>query len=646
MINRYPHMLHDYYIRKLKESAVRRDGIISGLSTRRDAEKYILNARKAVKKAFGPLPEKTPLNPRTTKTIDAGSYIIENIIFESRPGFMVTGNLYLPKKITRRSPGVVVPCGHHEIGKAGEPYQALGQGFASKGFVALVFDPFGQAERRQYYACDGVKKALGSTGEHTMAGNQMALAGDFIGTWMVWDGIRALDYLAQRPEVDASRVCVTGYSGGGTLTTYMMALEPRFIAGAAGCYLTTYLSNYENENFVDSENNPPGFIKSGMDEADVLIAAAPRPVIVMTEKYDMYDQRGARKAFSDISRIYTLLGKKDNAVYYMGPYEHSYDKEAREKVYAFFMKHAGIDGSSREPAITVRKPSELFASPGGSTFSAGSKRACGFTAKTAASLAQNRKKLTPATLRQKAKSVLVVKTPPANPHYKILRPLAVSGKLAAQFAIETEPGIDALLTCTAGKAEGVSFYHPPEAESALIYIPHISSYDELTSNARVKALSRKKILCALDTRGQGDSLPVTGGVYTDRYRNCCTTGKPGTVFRHNGSDFGYASLSDMYGETLLGGRVYDALCAMNFLLKNGVKKVELAGSGIGSLIAVFAALLHQSAPRVEIWDYLESFERLAGTPVFKWPFSCLPRGVLKEFDLPDVYRELGSQLKK
>jgi dienelactone hydrolase len=643
--NRYAHMVHEYYIKRMRGFEKNRNIRISELSTRKDAERYVLEVKKAVKKSFGEMPENTPLNPRITGVIDCGKYIIEKVIFESRPKFFVTANLYLPKHIDNPLPGVVVACGHAEIGKAYSSYQSVCIGLVSKGFISLVYEPIGQGEARQYFREDGVKKALGSSGEHTMIGNQASLIGDYFGKWMSWDGIRALDYLRSRPEVDSLKIGVTGNSGGGTLSTYLSALDSRFCMAAPGCFITTYLANLENELVTDSEMNVPGIIGLGLDEADLLIAAAPRPTIILTQKYDYFDQRGARKAYADIKKIYKLLGCEKSISYFMGPQEHGFSIHNREAMYGFFMKHAGVKGSPREPKVLMKKPGKLFVTPHGSTLKSGGRKVFEFIADDANKLAKKRKRLNADGLKKIAIKCLVI--PPWNKErrFRVLRPLVNSrfpNRLSSQFAVETEEGIQALVACI---GKDISLSRPPEAKSVVLYVPHISSFSDLISDSTIKKIVKKDIVCAVDPRNIGESMPNTCGKYRDYYQLYCSTGKP-AFLAHSGSDFMYSTYSDMFGEPLLGRRVYDVLCTMDFLLGNGAGKIRLAGRGLGSVIAAFAALLHKSKPDVTIWNYLEDFHSLTQVPIFGWPFSSMARGILKEFDLPDIYRVLGGRLKK
>ena len=112
------------------------------------------------------------------------------------------------------------------------------------GYVVLIFDPLGQGERLQY-PDEKLKSRIGvGVREHLYAGNQQFLVGEFFGAWRAWDGIRALDYLLTRPEVDPKHVGVTGNSGGGTMTTWLCGVERRWTMAAPSCFVTTFRRNW------------------------------------------------------------------------------------------------------------------------------------------------------------------------------------------------------------------------------------------------------------------------------------------------------------------------------------------------------------------------------------------------------------------
>ena len=132
-LNRFPRMVQEYFVDQVRQVEERADERRDGLTSRRDARAYVRDVREKIQQSFGLWPQKTPLNPRVTGVVERDQYRIEKIIFESRPGFLVTGNLYVPKGRTFPLPGVVGTCGHSSNGKAAEAYQSFAQGLARLG---------------------------------------------------------------------------------------------------------------------------------------------------------------------------------------------------------------------------------------------------------------------------------------------------------------------------------------------------------------------------------------------------------------------------------------------------------------------------------------------------------------------------------
>src|SRR5205085_1374730 len=208
----------------LKQQAMglieKREKQVAQIATLEDLARRKAYLREVMLRDLGGLPERTPLNARVTGVLDRGDYRIEKIIFESQPRFYVTANLYVPKTGQPPYPAVLYPLGHELGAKSHGTWQQMLGSLAKKGYVALAWDPIGQGERIQIYDEDFEdSKVRASTTEHTVQGIQCLLVGDHVARYTIWDGIRALDYLLSRPEVDARRVGCAGNSGGGTHTT-------------------------------------------------------------------------------------------------------------------------------------------------------------------------------------------------------------------------------------------------------------------------------------------------------------------------------------------------------------------------------------------------------------------------------------------
>src|SRR5690348_8363609 len=171
--------LPSYLRQHAMEFLDKRDRQVAQLSTLSDLGRRKAYLREVMTRDVGGFPERTPLNARVMGVLDRGDYKIEKIIFESQPHFYVTANLYLPKTGQPPYPAILYPLGHERGGKTNPTWQQMLGSLATKGYVALTWDPIGQGERLQIYDEDLRESKVGdSTTEHTIAGTQCMLAGD------------------------------------------------------------------------------------------------------------------------------------------------------------------------------------------------------------------------------------------------------------------------------------------------------------------------------------------------------------------------------------------------------------------------------------------------------------------------------------
>ena len=303
---------------------------VAGLKTPEDVAKRQAALRSAFREAVGELPaEKTPLNPRVVGRDRRDGYTVERVIYESRPGHHVTANLYLPDG-PPPFPGVLVPCGHSENGKAAETYQRMSILLAKNGMAALCYDPIGQGERVQWLDPAGKPAVKGSTTEHTLLGIGSLLVGRSAAGYRVWDGIRSLDYLASRPEVDPSRLGCTGNSGGGTETAYLMALDDRIVAAAPSCYITSLERLFATIGPQDAEQNLTGQVALGIEHADFVTMRAPRPTLLSVGTRDFFDIQGSWDTFREVKRIYGTLRMSERIDLFESDEPHGFTRPRRE----------------------------------------------------------------------------------------------------------------------------------------------------------------------------------------------------------------------------------------------------------------------------------------------------------------------------
>jgi polygalacturonase/dienelactone hydrolase len=314
---------------------------------------------------LGAFPKRTPLNARVTGTLRRAGYRVEKVLFESRPGFHVTGALFVPESPDWPGPypGVLVPCGHALNAKAWDTYQSMGALLALNGMVALVFDPVDQGERIQLFKESG-EMLMWGTKAHNMAGTAAILLGLNLATYEVWDGMRAIDYLQSRPEVDPERIGCTGNSGGGTQTALLMALDERIKAAAPSCYLHHRARQLENA-IGDAEQQIHGQMGK-LDHADFILMRAPVPVLICAATGDFFDIRAAWKTFRYAKRRYSAMGHGEKVDLLENDAPHNYDRLQRESVVRWMARWLqGRVATITEPELALFTEQELLCTPDG-----------------------------------------------------------------------------------------------------------------------------------------------------------------------------------------------------------------------------------------------------------------------------------------
>lgn len=324
--------------------------------------------RKLFIDALGGLPSSdTPLNAKIVGTVADNGFKIEKVIFESRPSTFVTANLYLPDGITSPRGAVLFLCGHHQMAKHVEEYQIVCRYLVKAGLVVLAMDPVGQGERFSYY-----EKELGATTvqwgvlEHDYAATQCMPLGDCIARYFVHDGMRGIDYLLSRPEVDPHKIGVTGNSGGGTQTSLMMVCDPRVAAAAP----TTFIMNRQTYMFVggaqDSEQVWPGMTQAGFDHEDILLMMAPKPVRALAVTSDFFPIEGTRRTVQRCKRLWEMYGKGDCVDLVEDCCTHVYTRALAKAAAEFFSRHLlGQAVSPKDAEIEPIEPSQLWCTESG-----------------------------------------------------------------------------------------------------------------------------------------------------------------------------------------------------------------------------------------------------------------------------------------
>ncbi|HSD26795.1 MAG TPA: acetylxylan esterase, partial [Vicinamibacteria bacterium] len=301
---------------------------------------------------IGGLPEaKTALAARITATIPMDGYRIEKLVFESRPGLHVTALVYVPDAPDGRKPAVLLACGHSPVGKAHPGYQEIAVRLARRGYVVLCWDPVGQGERSQFWdRARGRSRYNLVCGEHAVLGNFATIAGTSLVRYMVWDGMRAVDYLLARDDVDAAKIAITGTSGGGFQALWIGGLDARIAVVLPSCFPTALPMRMANRIFEDPdsdpEQDPPGLVSEGIDHPGLLLLSYPRPLHVSAAVLDFFPIEGARKSMREVAALYRRFGHGDRVALSEGYHKHQYSAENQAKAFAF------LDRAFRRPVVT------------------------------------------------------------------------------------------------------------------------------------------------------------------------------------------------------------------------------------------------------------------------------------------------------
>ena len=285
--------------------------------------------------ALGGLPARTPLQTRTSGTILLDDGIrIEKVLFASQSNFWVTGNVYVPRAdagFRKPYPALLVPCGHTDNGKAAVGYQYAGIAGARAGFLTLVYDPVDQGER--VVSPDRV-----SWRGHNWGGALADRLGWSFARIRVWDAMRALDYLQERPDVDKEKLCVYGISGGGTVTSLVMSLDDRVKAAAPACYLSTIHDTFESRFPSDAEQEHFGQLTFGLNHLGYLLLRAPSPVLVCCTLGDIFPYRGMVATYAAAQDVVGRFGWSDRFALIRGTCGHYWTEGSRQASLDWFRR--------------------------------------------------------------------------------------------------------------------------------------------------------------------------------------------------------------------------------------------------------------------------------------------------------------------
>ncbi|MBI3646082.1 MAG: acetylxylan esterase, partial [Acidobacteriales bacterium] len=621
-------MLRNYLNEKALEKLQERQRTVAGISTPEELSKRKAYFREHMLRALGGLPERTPLNPRLVGTVERPAYRIEKIVFESQPRFYVTANLYIPKTGKPPYPAILFPLGHEDGGKSNPTWQQMLGSLATKGFVALTWDPIGQGERVQIYDEDlGGSKVGESTTEHTVLDTQALLVGDHLARYTIWDGIRALDYLLSRPEVDPARVGITGNSGGGTHTSYIASLDDRIAVAAPSCYITSWRQMLETIGPQDGEQVFPGWFEDELDYPDFIYAFAPKPFLMLSAIRDFFPIGGARETYAEASRVYAAVGAADKLKMFEADDNHGYTKARRMRAYAWLSQWLkGAEDLSPEPEIEMTSIQDLNCTPTGQV-------ATSLAGETVSSL--NRKRLEQLRPKSRAKPGDLPRVVREASHYETATgPVRVSsygvllrpGYRIEKLIYQSEPGIliPSLLYLPDKRAD----------KSAAVLVVESEGKAAAASEAERFVRSGLAVL-SIDARGFGETRPPVD-----------TPGPGEDEFFHYFGDYNEIQIAMLLGRPIVGMRARDIARGVDLLAARpevDAGRIYAYGKGAAAVPLLYAAVSDGRIRKIALDGMVSSYESVVAGNVHRRMLELVVPGALQRFDLPDLAAALAPR---
>jgi len=586
-----------------------------------DIATYRQTIREAVRAFYGDL----PVGPHAVRPtvirvsqFDKRGYRLENVLFDTYPEWQVNATVYVPLDYAPPYPAVVIPVGHS--GKQFESYQLPAQFFARCGYLALLFDPPGQAGEKQ------------PGNDHFHDGVRCYLVGETSSQYFVADALRCIDYLETREDVDLSDgVAMTGVSGGGTTTTFATLLDARISVTGPSCCLSPLAQLDITQCYAGCpETHMTGRYAEGIDEVDLLCAASPTPVLLMAGALDeVFHIDDTRRLAGEVQRFYNSLGRPDRFEFFVDDGGHAYSL-AQARRFVSFMNRWLLGKPDRsipdlsDASFALDPYPELQCHPRPDV------NMRTLTLERAGALEVTRSR---DARRVRAAASALVRTQDAVPTPQALtsQPFQVWTHMWQQILLRPEPGIELPATFVypiLGAARAV-LHLDDRGRNRLLY-RHGPVADAVRFIQR--EASGRAAFC-VDLRGWGDTAPA---MY------------PYEMAGWGGIDRYLAYTSAALGDPLMSMRVRDALATLAYLrtrpevVPGGI---IVSGCGNAGIVALHTALIDGQVGGVIVWDCLVSFRTLLETEAYTWPADTFVPGVLLYYDLPDLVAALTCPVK-
>lgn len=348
-------MMYAYLKKKTAELSER---FLDGAKSRAEWEKKLPRLRQEYLDMLGlwPLPERTPLKATITGEVKRDGVVIEKLHFQSKPGLYVTGNLYRPAKVEGKLPAILYVCGHSGKGRDGNKtaFQDHGMWFATNGYVCLVVDTLQLGEvAGKHHGTYNLDRFWWHSLAYTPAGVEC------------WNGVRAIDYLVSRPDVDAERIGVTGISGGGASTIWIAAADER-VKVAVPVSGMSDLESYVTNKVINGHCDCMFLVNAYAWEWTTIAALiAPRPMLFANSDNDrIFPMDGNRRIYGRLRELYKLYDAETKVAEHVSVGGHDYRPDLRVAIFQFINKHLkGEAGEVKDAKFTDLPGKELRVFP-------------------------------------------------------------------------------------------------------------------------------------------------------------------------------------------------------------------------------------------------------------------------------------------
>lgn len=603
----------------------RRRSAYEGLKTAEQIRDYQQRLKTVFSEQLGGFPERTPLQARVVGKLAGDGCQLEKIIFESQPNHHVTATLYLPQG-SRPYPAVLVSSGHSRPGKAADYNQRFGVMLARHGMAALCYDPIGQGERSQILAADGKPQFNSTTQEHSLIGVGSILVGGNTARFRVWDAMRAIDYLSSRVDIDARRIGFTGCSGGGTLTSYVMALDERVACAAPSCYLTTFGRLIETIGPQDAEQNIFGQLAMGLDQPDYVLMRAPRPTLISATTGDFFDIQGTWDNYRQAKRVFARLGFPERVDLVEAEGGHGVQPANLVGITRWMRRWllGKDDAVALEPIKTLSEAELLCTEPGQVLQLPGERSVFELNGEIADRLAAERRAFWEKTSKSEALAA-VRKLVGVRPLAELPEPKMVEagrvdrdGYHIDKFVLEAGSGVP---------LPGLTYHPAQPGRDAYLYLHEDGKAADGAPGGPIEKLVKEGyVVVAIDLRGVGETA----------------SGKPDALLGEWKSYY----LAYLLGQSMVGLHAEDVIAGSRFVANYKTKtprKVHLVAVGRAGVAALHAAAFEPGMfASVTLRDAPAAWSPIVRQAVPRGQLTTTVHGALKIYDLPDLVRSLET----